>query len=336
MKVPELRPLLPRGRHARALYVLGTARGETAETEDNLKAAAAESAEAPWPHLASRLRFRTELAVLNELPARIATIGTLIKSGDFEKASTGLAAVSGAIRALPPESVPEGVRTQVAELEGRLRKVERSRIVLQNGVSPEGFEGIRTDQISAQREDTEISDRGVAWGLKIGSFDDLKRVLIGFEGLEKIAGKETRVRKAVLELYQTDNSAAEGAVVGLFRLKRRWVPNAGTWLCYDQSKKARWQIPGASGATDASREPEATVTFDGKGDLWRSWDITSYVRDVIEGRAPNNGLLLRVIHDEPKYHIRFYPETDLLLRPDPKLRPRLVMDLEKTPEGALP
>ena len=329
MKVSELRGLLGHKRRARAMYVLGAARGEIAETEEALGAAAAEAGDAPWPHLASRLKFRKEQEFLRGLPARIASIELLVKDGGFEKAAAELAAVAASLLDVPQDALPDTMRAQIAELDKKLRKIERSKIVLQNGVSPEGFDGIKTDQISARREDLDIADRGSAWGLKIGSFDDLKRVLIGFEGLEKIIGKDTRVRRATLDLYQTDNSAAEGAVAGLFRLKRRWAPDSGTWLYCDRSEKIRWQIPGASGATDASREPESVVTFDDKRDVWRSWDVTSYVRDVIEGRAPNNGLLLRIVADEPKYHIRFYPEKDLLTRPDPKLRPRLLLEVEK-------
>jgi hypothetical protein len=169
---------------------------------------------------------------------------------------------------------------------------------------------------------------GVQYGLKVGAAGGLQRGLIRFEGLEAALGK-ARVKRAVLELYQIESPQASGAIVGLFRLKHPWVPDAGTWMSYDSGHKGcDWNLPGASSDADVERNEDAKMVLDDKKNLWRSWDITAYVQDVLAGKAQNFGFLLRVINGEPDYHVRFYPETDLDALKDAKLRPRLVLDVE--------
>jgi hypothetical protein len=136
-----------------------------------------------------------------------------------------------------------------------------------------------------------------------------------------------RVRRATLEFYQIDSPEFNGAVVSLFRLKRPWTPDRGTWLSYDAAKKLAWAQPGASDGTDREATEEAKVTLDDKARQWRAWDITRYVQDVLSGKAPNHGFLMCVTNGEPKYHVRFYPETDLQAKKEAGLRPRVVLEI---------
>src|SRR6185295_3976611 len=99
------------------------------------------------------------------------------------------------------------------------------------------------------------------------------------------------------------------------------------WKNADQRKRIPWDKPGASGPEDAADKPEAQLAFDDQKGQWRSWDVTQYVREIVEGKALNNGLLMRVLKDEPKYDLRFYPEGDLDAKKDAVLRPRLVVEL---------
>ena len=87
--------------------------------------------------------------------------------------------------------------------------------------------------------------------------------------------------------------------------------------------------PVCVGADDAEVKEESLVKLDGTAKVWRVWDVTAYVRDVVAGTTPNRGLMLRIVNGEAEYHARFYPETDLAVTNDPALRPRLVIDFLK-------
>jgi hypothetical protein len=207
----------------------------------------------------------------------------------------------------------------------------RSKVVLQNNVSPSSdYVGIITDQIGDYKDIQHQRNVGVQYGLKVGAAGGLQRVLIRFEGLEA-AMQKAKIKKATLELYQIESqeSGYKGASVCIYRLKRPWVPDAGSWLCYDELKKLPWGLPGADGDADIEAKDDARVTLDSKYDQWRSFDVTEYVRDVLTGKRQNYGFLMRVINDEPSHQVRFYPEKDLDAKKDKSLRPRLILEVEK-------
>ena len=156
----------------------------------------------------------------------------------------------------------------------------------------------------------------------------MQRVLLKFEGLEAVLGG-ARLRRATLELYQLESPQAQGALIGLFRLKQRWQPARGSWLFYDNDQKLPWSSGGATGEADIAAKAEATLALGGEKEAWRAFDVTSYVRDILTGKIQNNGLLLRVVNGEPNYHVRFYPAGDLEGRRDPALRPRLTLEIEE-------
>jgi len=204
------------------------------------------------------------------------------------------------------------------------------KLVLQNGRSPSpNFRGVQIDQLSAYYKDADQCDVGLHKGLRLGSINDLQRILIRFDGLSTHLGRG-RLLKATLEFHQIDNRDSKGAVVALYPLKRAWTPDAGTWQQADRNRKQAWEKPGASGPTDADAQPVAQIVLDDQEDLWRSWDVTSYLRGVLEGRTPPYGLLMRIALDEPKHGVRFYPDGDVAPAPqDPALRPRLMIEFEK-------
>jgi len=206
---------------------------------------------------------------------------------------------------------------------------ERQRIVLQTGVQPDpAYAGLVTDQISQYKESARRSDVGVQFGLKVGASGGLQRVLVRFDGLEAAIGKR-KVKRAMLEFYQIDSPQFSGAEIGLFRLRRAWTPDNGTWISFDAARKADWTAPGANSEADAAPKEESSVKLDAKKNEWRAWDVTQYVNEVLAGKAQNNGLLMRVTNAEPDFHVRFYPETDLeaAAAKDKSLRPRLILDL---------
>ena len=211
-----------------------------------------------------------------------------------------------------------------------IARMNQQTLVIQNGVLPTAdYAGFSTDQISEYRDSSRRVDVGVQYGLKLGASGGLQRVLIRFEGLEAALNR-ARVRRATLELYQIDSPLCTGAVIALFRLKRPWISDAGTWISYNKGKKLDWQIPGAIGELDIDSKEESRISIDKTINQWRSWDVTQYVNDVLSGRTENNGFLMRVVNSEPEFHVRFYPETDLEKQKDVSLRPRLVLNIESS------
>ena len=205
-------------------------------------------------------------------------------------------------------------------------------LVLQNGVLPTAESAVlSSDQISEYREDQKKVNLPKIYGLKLGSGGGIQRVLFRLDGIESALGR-TRLKKATLQFYQIESPSSTGAVVGLFALKRPWNPGAGTWVCYDGVKKLDWTAAGASADADVNTRDEARVTLDNKHDCWRSFDVTQYVKNVLTGKQQNLGFLLRVVSNEPSYQVWFYPETDLDLKRDKTLRPKLVLDVEKEKE----
>jgi len=252
-----------------------------------------------------------------------------LKMNDAEKARKALDEVQPALAALrefgPISSERNELVKQGEKLSGRLLN---KTLNFQTGVFPnENYKGLNTDQISQYLDTQNKTDIGVQFGLKVGASGGLQRVLIKFDGLEAAIGK-ARVKKATLHLYQIESPRSLGATVGLFRLKRPWVPDAGTWRTFSSDKNCDWAVPGASGEDDITSGEDASVALDSKKGLWRTFDLTRYIQDVLQGRWQNNGLLMRVTNGEPDFHVRFYPETDVEAQKDIKLRPKLVLDLE--------
>ncbi|MBI3828831.1 MAG: DNRLRE domain-containing protein [Planctomycetes bacterium] len=263
----------------------------------------------------------------DELAQKLAVLRKALADKDEAATRVALAALQPALND-PASGLTPADRETIASA-GKEAGVGKLRhVIFQNGAQPSpDYVGIQIDQINRYYKNEERTDVDVHEGLKVGSYNDLQRVLIRFDGLETGLGKG-RIRKATLELYETEAPKADGAVVALFRLKKAWTPNAGTWKNADQRKRIAWEKGGASGAEDAEDKPDAQLAFDDQKGLWRSWDVTSYIREITEGKAVNNGLLVRVLKDEPKYHIRFYPEGDLDAKKDAVLRPRLVVEME--------
>lgn len=263
----------------------------------------------------------------DDLARKVAALKKAIADKDEAAIRAALAALQSELND-PASGLTPADREIIASAGKEAGVGKLKHVVFQNGSQPSpDYVGIQIDQINRYYKNEERTDVDVHEGLKVGSYNDLQRVLIRFDGLETGLGKG-RIRKATLELYETEAPKADGAVVALFRLKKAWTPNAGTWKNADQRKRIAWEKGGATGPEDAEDKPEAQLAFDDQKGLWRSWDVTPFVRDITEGKAVNNGLLLRVFKDEPKYHIRFYPEGDLDAKKDAVLRPRLVVELE--------
>jgi len=273
-----------------------------------------------------------------------------VRAVELERAFTNLEAVlegnnadaiKEALNALRPlvdeyertEPLNEERQKLLGVAEKQVGRSKRMKLVLQNGAKPSDdalaeYNGQATDQITDYKENLKKTDVGTPWGLKLGASGGLQRVLLRFDNLEGALGK-ARVLSATLEMYQIDSPQYAGAVIGLFRVKRPWAADSGSWLYFNTTKQMEWAIPGAGGEADIEPREDSRVTIDKRRNVWRTWDVTAYVSDVLTGKAQNHGFLMRVINSEPDYHVRFYPETDIENARDPKLRPRLVLEIER-------
>jgi hypothetical protein len=309
---------------------------------ENLNAAQAyltrcyEAAKVPLPaHWTELFKLQSYADITQSLDAKLQSVQRALANNNPEEIRDTLLAARPDLTEFLKFSVLSPAQQKIVEDAERIAgKMSRLQIILQNGSSPSAdYTGQVTDQITEYKDSLNKTDVGTQFGLKLGAAGGVQRALLRFEGLESSIGK-ARVRKAVLEIYQIDSPAYKGAAIGFFRLKRAWVPDSGTWLCYDGAKRLEWAVPGAGGAADVEAKEDVLLTLDDKKNVWRSIDITSYVQDVLNGKIQNNGFLLRVLNGEPQFHVRFYPETDTSALKDKALRPRLVLDLEKEVEEA--
>jgi len=281
-------------------------------------------------HWKERFRLEKFRTLDEELARKLNELNDTVQAGNVDAIKEALEAARPAIKAFEEfEALSEVRKKLVASAEKVVGRASRSRVVLQNGLSPTPeYTGINTDQISQYRDSVKKTDVGVQFGVKVGSSGGVHRILVRFDGLEAAIGK-ARVRKAVLEFYQIEAPQSAGSQLALFRIKKPWVPDAGTWMSYDNGgKSADWTIAGCSGDADVESKDEAKLTIDTKKNVWRSFDVTAYVQEVLSGRLQNLGLLMRVINGEPEHQVRFYPESDIDAAKDKTMRPRLILDIE--------
>src|SRR5579862_2830178 len=307
---------------------------ENPNDAESIITTAYEAAREPVPlHWAERFRLEKLLQKTQDAEEKLAALKKAVASEDGDEIKLALNAAKPVVAELNElGSLSAENRALLEKAEKISAKKEMSTITLQNGKSPDAtYRGINTDQISDYRESIRRTDVGVGYGLKLGAAGGLQRALIKFDGLEAAVGNG-RVKKATLMLYQIDSPQFAGASIGVFRIKRPWVPDSGSWMSYDGQKDHDWAIPGASGEADIEAKEESKVLLDRKAGQWRAWDVTKYVQDVMGGKAQNNGLLMKIINGEPDYHVRFYPETDLDRAKDANQRPKVILDVGRDAE----
>jgi len=317
-----------RAKFGPALWALAAARGQLGESNfrDNFQ-----QLNQPLPaHWSARFAIESRLALRQRVAQEFEALRKTVALADAEAVRAALARVRPLLpvgeRFLSPAD-----RELLAQAEKLGGSGHVKSFVFQNRNAPTpDYLGVHAEQISKFYKDSKKTDPGTQNGVKLGAYPDLQRILVRFDGLDAQL-KHGRVLKATLELFQLDNfkgATSAGANIGVFRLKRAWLPGAGTWLDADLKKKVIWQQEGATGVEDSVDKADAQLLLDAQTGAWRSFDITLYVREVLDGKAANHGLLLRVTKDEPKYAPRFYPNSDLDDKKDPALRPRLVVEFE--------
>ncbi|MEI6232828.1 MAG: DNRLRE domain-containing protein [Planctomycetota bacterium] len=302
---------------------------ETPADAESIITAAYEKAREPMPlNWSERFKIEKLMLKITAAEVKLKALEKAVKADNGDEIKAALTEAKAVVAELNEAgALSDENRELLSKAEASSAKKALATVVLQNGKLPDPtYRGFNTDQISDYRDALRRTDVGIGYGLRLGADGGLKRVLLKFDGLDVAVGNG-RVRRATLQFYQIDSPKFDGASIGVFRVKRPWVPDSGSWISYDGQKDHDWTIPGASGEADIEPREDAKVLIDGKTNKWVSWDITKYVQDVIAGKVQNNGLLIKVVNGEPEYHVRFYPESDLDRNKDISLRPKLVLDI---------
>ena len=159
----------------------------------------------------------------------------------------------------------------------------------------------------------------ILWAGRIGEYAGINRLILRFNltnAFSQIPANASIV-SAKLRLYQYryKNYNASGQIINLFALNTTFDPNT---VCWNSS----WSKPG-TGENDIEPNPLSSVTLDDKVNVWREWNITSYVKEVHNGQRQNLGFLLKASDESRKgFHSRYKMDND----PDQDLRPELVIE----------
>lgn len=319
-----------RSKHGPALWALAFAQGTLAKAGEDGAAVLDVNYAAIGRKLPEHWARRFEIERMRTARGKFDVLVERLRDAVAEKKIEEIRTLNAEIAEVLPEikSMDDRVANLLLAAERMAGRAQVKHVVFQNGRLPTTeFVGIRIDQINKYYKNAHRTDVDVRTGLKLGSFNDVQRILLRFDGLGAMLGNG-KVRKATLELYQVPSKQAKGAEVGLYRLQKGWMPDAGSWNNADERRKVAWQKPGASGDLDASAQPDATLKLDHQQNLWRTWDVTAYVSDLLSGKEKNLGLLLRLTENEPVFDVRFYPDEGMDNPNEPKFRPRLVVEVE--------
>ncbi len=154
------------------------------------------------------------------------------------------------------------------------------------------------------------------WAGRVGEYAGINRLAIRFDGLIDALYQipDATIVSAKLRMHQyRTRHATGGQVIDLFALKTGFDPDTVCW-------NSPWWQPG-TGEDDIEPNPLSTVVLDDKTNVWREWDVTSYVKEVMNGERQNYGFLLKSIN-ETSGHSRYNMDNE----PDESLRPELVIE----------
>lgn len=121
----------------------------------------------------------------------------------------------------------------------------------------------------------------------IDEFGQEQRAIITFD-ISSIPANST-ITSAHLQAWQ-DSSGGSTDPLHCYGMQRSWVVGEATWNIYSTGNN--W---GTAGALNTSSDVDATSqdsNFNTGNGVWRAWDVTDWVQDVVDGARTNYGLLL--------------------------------------------
>ena len=101
------------------------------------------------------------------------------------------------------------------------------------------------------------------------------------------------IRSASLELYTTATRGGHASLtIGAYPLLRDWLFDQVTW---EEARTGEpWGKPGANDITDRWATPVGTAVVDATNQ-WHTWDVTEAVRQWVNGKLANRGLIMKSI-----------------------------------------
>ena len=182
-------------------------------------------------------------------------------------------------------------------------------IILQNG--QDGYMG--NDMRLLFSGNPNVNFSGISRAGRVGEYAGVNRLVLRFDNFIGQIPSNASIVSAYLNLHQYRNDSATGHVLDLFALNRSYSSDTVCW-------NSPWQVPGATGAGNVESTELSSVILDKQVDVWREWDVTAYVSQVISGQQENLGFFIRSQNEE-NGHCRFKMDNDS----DSSLRPKLVV-----------
>jgi hypothetical protein len=163
--------------------------------------------------------------------------------------------------------------------------LQQQTIILQNGVSPEGYAGT-----SDAYMESIFPNR--LWGVEDPDVLRLKsgryHALLRFDLSPLPAGAQ--VLSALLSLYSYNSDSSVPMIVEVYQVLRPWVDTEVTWN--EARSGEAWEGPGCSVAgIDRDAAPCSVETLT-SGERWYDFDVTSVVAPWANGAAQNHGFVL--------------------------------------------
>ena len=191
-------------------------------------------------HWAERLKLENFKKADEELKQKLADLTTAMGGENDDAIKAALEAARTAAAAYDKfEPLGEHQQKAIDAAVKRVGNAVRSKIVLQNNVSPSAeYVGILTDQIGDYKDIQHQRNVGVQYGLKVGAAAAMQRILSASKD-SKPRCKKPRSRRPRWSSTRSNRRSpvTRARSVCIYRLKRPWVPDAGSWLCYDELKK---------------------------------------------------------------------------------------------------
>ncbi len=209
-------------------------------------------------------------------------------------------------------------------------------VVFQQGVSPDSFYAGTADVILANDAEANANLGGTENLETFFADVEYRRFVVRFELLS--LPSDITVNEASLELYRFDGDAASAMQIELYCVTRDWtegscsdfwpppeyVPDGATWAT--AAPGIEWTSPGGDydSTTDYGHGPNGIVDQitlpAGMENGWVRFDVTLAVQAWVEGKIPNQGLLIRPHSGEYTYHYYYSRNSSAS-----EHRPRLVV-----------
>ena len=222
-----------------------------------------------------------------------------------------------------PPSSPAKLKSMATLASGISRDITRNNTVLYQ--SPPGSLILQPD--AAEGKDAWLTGDKTTWNY--GAFDWL-RVRAGGGGHWRssiqfdlaVVPKGAHVLSATLEIYRVYTSQDAPGVINVHAISKSWEEgsnNGGSgsgvsWNARDTGLP--WNNPGG----DYDTSPSATVHIDASTDTWFEIDVTSQVRQWVEGNRVNNGMMLVAGDDSVRAEFSSSDEANPTLRPKLTIR----------------